>query len=149
MYGSGGMYGSSGMYGSGGMYGGGMYNRGMYGGGMYGNGGMYGGGMGMNGPYGQGPFDPNNPPPAPPTAWQTLLAGINGVMQFFGRLSFLVGGCCASSPGQFSHLKPLPRLMLVQSSGSAVNSCGITNLFCRWTRMRTLSTSSSLRSSSC
>jgi peroxin-13 len=37
-----------------------------------------------------GPFDPNAPPPAPPTAWQAVLAGINGVMMFFGRLSFLV-----------------------------------------------------------
>lgn len=101
MYGSsmgayGGGYGGSGLYGSGGMYGGSSYmNRGMYGGGMYGNnmygGGMYGGGMMGGGMYGQqGPFDPNNPPPAPPTAWQTLLAGINGIMQFFGRLSFLV-----------------------------------------------------------
>jgi len=38
-----------------------------------------------------GPWDPSmGPPPAPPTAWQTLLAGVNGVMHFFGRLSFLV-----------------------------------------------------------
>jgi peroxin-13 len=94
MYGSGGMYGSS-MYGNsmygggGGMYGGGMYNRpGMYGSSMYGQpGGMYGGQPGMA----PGPFGPDNAmPPAPPTAWQTFLGSINGVMQFFGRLSFLV-----------------------------------------------------------
>lgn len=57
-------------------------------GGMGGMGGMYGpgGGMGPNGPY-----DPSmGPPPAPPSAWQTLLSSINGVMMFFGRLSFLV-----------------------------------------------------------
>lgn len=58
---------------------------------------MYGAGMqggymrpGMMGGPGGGPFDPNQPPPAPPTAWQAVLAGINGVMMFFGRLSFLV-----------------------------------------------------------
>lgn len=102
MYGStGGMYGSGGMYGGGGMYGSSMYGGaggGMYGSSMYGTGGMYGGGMGggfmrpggMTGGPGAGPFDPNQPPPAPPTAWQALLAGINGVMMFFGRLSFLV-----------------------------------------------------------
>lgn len=105
MYGGGygmnrGMYGGSGMYGSGGggMYGGnGMYGGGggMYsgGGGMYGGagGGMYGGGGMMGQPMG-GPMDPNNPmrPPAPPTAWQAMLAGVNGIMMFFGRLSFLV-----------------------------------------------------------
>lgn len=85
------MYGSS--YMNRGMYGGGMYgSSGMYGaGGMYG-GGMYGGPGGMMGGPGAVSFDPNNPPAAPPTAWQTLLAGINGIMQFFGRLSFLVGG---------------------------------------------------------
>jgi peroxin-13 len=101
MYGSGSMYGSSfgSPYGSSGMYGGGMYGSSygsMYGGGMYGaGGGMYGGGMYGGGPGGLMrppgmPFDPNQPPPAPPTAWQTVLAGINGVMHFFGRLSFLV-----------------------------------------------------------
>ena len=94
LYGGSGMYGGSSMYGGGmgGMYGGGM--GGMYGaggmmggmgGGMYGAGGM-GGMMGPGGPYG----DPNMAPPAPPTAWQHMLMGINGVMTFFGRLSFLV-----------------------------------------------------------
>eukprot|EP00878_Enallax_costatus_P004296 GHUV01004527.1.p1 GENE.GHUV01004527.1~~GHUV01004527.1.p1 ORF type:complete len:223 (+),score=83.57 GHUV01004527.1:1-669(+) len=96
MYGSsmygGGMYGNSNsMYGSGSMHGSGA----MFGGGsMYGSGlgGMYGGGLGGFGMRPPGmPMDPNMPPPAgPPTAWQALLAGVNGVMQFFGRLSFLV-----------------------------------------------------------
>ena len=37
------------------------------------------------------PFDPaNGGPPAPPSAWQAMLAGISGVVHFFGRLSFLV-----------------------------------------------------------
>ena len=36
------------------------------------------------------PFDPANPPPPPPTAWQSMLHGISGIVQFFGRLSFLV-----------------------------------------------------------
>jgi len=73
------------------------------GGGYGGSGGGYGrpmgmgmmGGYGMN-PYGGGPmagnWDPNDPngPPAPPSAWQAMLAGISGVVHFFGRLSFLV-----------------------------------------------------------
>jgi len=54
---------------------------------------MYGGGM--VGPYGagpMGPWDPNDPNarPAPPSAWQAMLAGISGIVHFFGRLSFLV-----------------------------------------------------------
>ena len=69
--------------GGGGMYGSGM--GGMYGGGMGGMGGMYGGGMGggMMGPG--GPYDPSMPPPAPPSAWQHMLMGVNGVMTFFGE----------------------------------------------------------------
>lgn len=84
-----GLYGGSGMYGGG--MGGGLYGgMGGMGGGMYGaGGGMYGMQPGMGGPM-NGPYDPNQPPPAPPTAWQTMLAGINGIMMFFGRLSFLV-----------------------------------------------------------
>ena len=94
MYGGGGMYGSSG-YGGGGMYGGGMgaYGSGGYGGyGRPGMGGMFGGGgmMGGGGMLGAPPYDPNMPPPQPPSTWQHLLAGINGIMMFFGRLSFLV-----------------------------------------------------------
>ena len=50
---------------------------------------MYGHPGGMNGPQ-----DPNNPmmggPPAPPSGWQAMLAGLSGIMHFFGRLSFLV-----------------------------------------------------------
>uniref|UniRef100_A0A2K1R7J3 Uncharacterized protein n=1 Tax=Populus trichocarpa TaxID=3694 RepID=A0A2K1R7J3_POPTR len=105
-YGSG-TYGSSyggvgGSYGGvGGLYGGGMYGNsmyrggygGLYGSGMNGGGGMYnsgfggamgGYGMGMGGPYGV--QDPNNPfgePPSPPGFLQ-------GVVNFFGRLSILI-----------------------------------------------------------
>ncbi|XP_057546458.1 peroxisomal membrane protein 13-like [Amaranthus tricolor] len=87
---SGGMYGSSmyrGGYGSG-LYGGGS---GMYGGGMYnsGYGGAMGGyGMGMGGPY--GPQNPNNQPPSPPGFWISFLRVMEGVVGFFGRISFLV-----------------------------------------------------------
>jgi peroxin-13 len=87
MYG-GGMYGRPGMYGGGGMYGSGMYGGGMYGG--MGGPGMYGGVGGMmGGPMQWDPNDPNGPP-APPTAWQAMMAGVGGIMHFFGRLSFLV-----------------------------------------------------------
>ena len=33
--------------------------------------------------------DPNGPPP-PPTSWQSMLQAMSGVVNFFGRLSFLV-----------------------------------------------------------
>ena len=33
--------------------------------------------------------DPQGPPP-PPTSWQAMLQGMSGVVNFFGRLSFLV-----------------------------------------------------------
>lgn len=95
MYNSyGGSYGG-GMYG-GGMYGSSMYNRGGYGSGMYGSG-MYnsgsggpmgGYGMGMGGPM--GPQDPNNPPPSPPGFWISFLRVMEGVVNFFGRISMLV-----------------------------------------------------------
>ncbi|XP_027341890.1 peroxisomal membrane protein 13-like [Abrus precatorius] len=106
-YGSG-MYGSS--YGGlGGMYGGGLYGnsmyRGGYGGGLYGSSGMYGGGMynsGLGGPMGSygmgggGPYgdqDPNNPfgaPPSPPGFWISALRVMQGVVNFFGRISILI-----------------------------------------------------------
>ncbi|MQL73844.1 hypothetical protein Taro_006225 [Colocasia esculenta] len=89
-------YGGSGMYG-GGMYGGGMYGGGMNGGGMYGGGygGQFGGyGMGMNGPYGnQDPNNPNNPfgaPASPPSFWMSLMRVMHGVVDFFGRIAFLI-----------------------------------------------------------
>uniref|UniRef100_A0A6N2LEY1 Uncharacterized protein n=1 Tax=Salix viminalis TaxID=40686 RepID=A0A6N2LEY1_SALVM len=93
----GGMYGNSmnrggygGLYGSG-MYGGGTYNSG-FGGGMGGYGmGMGGYGMGMGGPYGV--QDPNNPfgePPSPPGFWISFLRVLQGVVNFFGRLSILI-----------------------------------------------------------
>ena len=38
-----------------------------------------------------GPYEPGQgPPPQPPSAWQHMLAGLSGVVGFFGRLSFLV-----------------------------------------------------------
>eukprot|EP00884_Botryococcus_braunii_P005457 jgi/Botrbrau1/14912/Bobra.0018s0016.1 len=73
-----------------------MYNRpGMYGGSMYGGGyggSMYGGMYGARSPYGAGtgPFDGQNPPPEPPSSWQSMLHALGGVVHFFGRLSFLV-----------------------------------------------------------
>ncbi|XP_062189479.1 peroxisomal membrane protein 13-like isoform X2 [Phragmites australis] len=85
----GGLYGGSGMYGgAGGMYGGGMGGYGGYGmGGMGGMGGMS--GMGM-GPYGNP--DPNSlgPPASPPGFWVSFLRVMHGVVNFFGRISFLV-----------------------------------------------------------
>ncbi|RDX76154.1 Protein NLP8, partial [Mucuna pruriens] len=105
-YGSG-MYGSygglgGGMYGGGGVYGNSMY-RGGYGG-LYGSSGMYGGGMynsGFGGPMGGygmggGPYgeqDPNNPfggPPSPPGIWISVLRVMQGVVNFFGRISILI-----------------------------------------------------------
>lgn len=111
-----GMYGSSyggglGSYGGGGLYGNGMYrggygglygNSGIYGGGMYGGGlgGGLGGGFGspMGGGYGMGmgPYgeqDPNNPfgaPPSPPGFWISFLRVMQGVVNFFGRISILI-----------------------------------------------------------
>ncbi|RDY12664.1 Protein NLP8, partial [Mucuna pruriens] len=99
-------YGSYGGVG-GGMYGGGMYGNNMYRGGyggLYGSSGMYGGGMyngGFGGPMGGygmggGPYgveDPNNPygaPPSPPGFWISVLRVMQGVVNFFGRISILV-----------------------------------------------------------
>uniref|UniRef100_A0A1D1YZF3 Peroxin-13 n=1 Tax=Anthurium amnicola TaxID=1678845 RepID=A0A1D1YZF3_9ARAE len=95
----GGLYGN-GMYrGYGGSYGGpGMYGGSMYGGSMYGSGygGGYGGppgsyGMGMSGPPGN--QDPNNPfgaPASPPSFWMSLMRVMHGVVDFFGRIAFLI-----------------------------------------------------------
>ncbi|XP_027908690.1 peroxisomal membrane protein 13-like [Vigna unguiculata] len=88
----GGMYGNSmyrggygGLYGSSGMYGGGMYNGGGFGGPM-------GGGYGLGGgPYGA--EDPNNPygaPSSPPGFWISFIRVMQGVVNFFGRISILV-----------------------------------------------------------
>ncbi|GLT94301.1 hypothetical protein SLE2022_120480 [Rubroshorea leprosula] len=114
-YGSGLNYNSgfgSGMYGSSsggfGSYGGGLYGNSMYRGGyggLYGNSGLYGGGMyngGFGGPMGgygmggMGPYgeqDPNNPfgaPSSPPGFWISLLRVMQGVVNFFGRISILI-----------------------------------------------------------
>ncbi|ESW03916.1 hypothetical protein PHAVU_011G052000 [Phaseolus vulgaris] len=93
--GGGGMYGNGinsmyrgggygGLYGSSGMYGGGMYNGGFGGGPM--------GGYGMGGgPYGA--EDPNNPygaPSPPPGFWISFIRVMQGVVNFFGRISILV-----------------------------------------------------------
>ncbi|TKY67480.1 Peroxisomal membrane protein 13 [Spatholobus suberectus] len=99
-YNSGYGYGSHG--GVGGLYGNSMY-RGGYGG-LYGSSGMYGGGMyngGFGGPMGGyglggGPYgaeDPNNPygaPPSPPGVWISFLRVMQGVVNFFGRISILM-----------------------------------------------------------
>ncbi|CAM8884031.1 unnamed protein product [Rhodiola kirilowii] len=82
--------GYGGMY-RGGVYGGGgMYNRGMYGGGVRGP--MSGYGMGgMRGPYGaQDPQNPHGQPSAPPGFWMSFLRVMEGVVNFFGRISFLI-----------------------------------------------------------
>ncbi|GMY32604.1 peroxisomal membrane protein 13 [Fagus crenata] len=100
LYGGGGMYGNSmyrggmggggygGLYGSSGMYGGGMYNSGLGGTMSGGYGGM---GMGMGGPYGgQDPNDPYGAPPSPPGFWISALRVMQGVVNFFGRISILI-----------------------------------------------------------
>ncbi|KAL0912050.1 hypothetical protein M5K25_017993 [Dendrobium thyrsiflorum] len=100
------MYGGSyggwggGSYG-GGVYGNSMYNRGGYGGfnggsSMYG--GMYNsgfggpmGGYGMGGPYGnQDPNNPYGPTSSPPGFWMSFLRVMQGVVNFFGRISILI-----------------------------------------------------------
>ncbi|XP_044465234.1 peroxisomal membrane protein 13-like isoform X2 [Mangifera indica] len=94
MYGSygglGGLY-SNGMYGGG--YGG-LDGSGMYGGGMYNGsfGGPMGGyGMGMGCPYGvQDPNNPHGGPSSPPGFWISLLRVMQGVVNFFGRISILI-----------------------------------------------------------
>ena len=72
------------MYGGGGgMYGGGMYNSGF-------GGPMGGYGMGM-GPYGeQDPNNPYGPPSSPPGFWISFLRVMQGVVNFFGRISILI-----------------------------------------------------------
>lgn len=137
-YGSG-LYGSSyggglggGMYGggAGGMYGNSMY-RGGYGGGLYGSSGMYGGGgmynsglggpMGGMGGYGMGvgPYggeqDPNNPygaPPSPPGFWISVMRVMQGVVNFFGRISILI-----DQNTQAFHLFMTAMLQLFDRSG--------------------------------
>lgn len=84
------MYGNN-LYrgGYGGLYGSGMYSGGLYNGGYGGPMGGY--GMGIGGPY--GPQDPNNPhggPPSPPGFWMSVLRVLQGVVNFFGRISFLI-----------------------------------------------------------
>ncbi|XP_062111207.1 peroxisomal membrane protein 13-like [Humulus lupulus] len=135
--GAGGMYGSSyggagGMYGSsyggaGGMYGNSMYRGGGYGGGLYGSSGLYGGGlynggmggqmggygMGMGGPYGA--EDPNNPygaSPSPPGFWISVLRVMQGVVNFFGRISILI-----DQNTQAFHLFMTALLQLFERSG--------------------------------
>ncbi|MBA0844525.1 hypothetical protein Goarm_005815, partial [Gossypium armourianum] len=70
----------------------GMYSGGMYGGGLGGFGGPMGGyGMGGIGPYGE--QDSNNPfgaPPSPLGFWISFLRMMQGVVNFFGRISILI-----------------------------------------------------------
>jgi hypothetical protein len=156
-YGAGsGMYGAcSSMYGSGsGMYGtgGGMYGAGsgMYGGG----GGMYGGGGGLygGGPMGAlgGPPGANHQPPQPPNAWQGFMHMINGVMHFFGRLSFLVRVCAWVTVQAHTRTPVCPHTRK-PTQAHARTRTHMLLLFhaCRWMRTPTQCTSSSLRCSSC
>lgn len=96
-------FGNSSMYGNSSLSGGygGMGNSyGGYGGGMnssmYGNNGMYGGSGGMGMGYGQRQGPPGGMMGAlegalrPPRAWEVMLRGLHGIMNGFGRLSFLV-----------------------------------------------------------
>ncbi|PON77716.1 hypothetical protein PanWU01x14_024720 [Parasponia andersonii] len=77
-------YGGGGLYGSSGLYGGGMYNSGF-------GGPMGGYGMGMGGPYGaEDPNNPYGPPPSPPGFWMSVLRVMQGVVNFFGRISILI-----------------------------------------------------------
>lgn len=99
----------SGMYSSYGGFGGssGLYNNNMYSGygGLYGNSGMYPGsmynsgfggamggyGMGMGGPYGNpDPNNPYGPPSSPPGFWMSFIRVMQGVVNFFGRISILI-----------------------------------------------------------
>ena len=114
MYGSPyGGYGGNSMYGGGGYspysgsaygrpgYGGGAMMGGAYGagGGVYGASPWYSGGAGFGGPPGQpaiGPVDGPHAPGGPGapgqhrTKWQVFMESINGLMHFFGRVSFLM-----------------------------------------------------------
>ncbi|EHA8587743.1 peroxisomal membrane protein 13 [Cocos nucifera] len=83
---------------------GGAYNSGLYGNSMYRSFGGFGGnmyssgfggplgpyGMGVGGPYGN--EDPNNPygPSSPPGFWISFIRVMNGVVNFFGRISILI-----------------------------------------------------------
>jgi peroxin-13 len=98
-YGMGGAMGSYGsQYGGGGMYGS------SYGGGMgmgYGMGGMGGmGGVGAMGGMGAPMGDPNDPnftpPQGPPPAWMMLLHSLGNIVNFFGRISYLVAASTES-----------------------------------------------------
>lgn len=91
-YAAGSMYGGSmmgGGYGPMGSYGGysGGYNNG-----MYGSSGMYGNGVGYGRPQGPpgGFMDTLEGALRPPRAWEVMLRGLHGIMNGFGRLSFLV-----------------------------------------------------------
>ncbi|KAL6894207.1 hypothetical protein ACP4OV_008305 [Aristida adscensionis] len=87
-YSNGGLYGNNMYSGYGGGYGGLYGGSGMYGGGSMYNNGMGGYGMGM-GPYNQGP-NSFGPPAPPPGFWVSFLRVMHGVVNFCGRVSFLI-----------------------------------------------------------
>ena len=78
-------------------YGSSMYGGagGMYGGGMYGGGGMHGGGgfgaPGALAPPGAVPLNPDGTPARPPGMVDGVLHSVGGAVNFFGRLSWLIG----------------------------------------------------------
>ena len=83
-------YGSSMYGGAGGMYGGSMYGGG---GGLYGGGGFgapY-GATGALAPPGAVPLNPDGTPARPPGMVDGVLHSVGGAVNFFGRLSWLIG----------------------------------------------------------
>ncbi|XP_038987899.1 peroxisomal membrane protein 13-like isoform X2 [Phoenix dactylifera] len=76
--------GYGGLYGNSGMYPGSMYNSGF--------GGSIGGyGMGMGSPYGTpDTSNPYGPPSSPPAFWISFVRSMQGVINFFGRITILI-----------------------------------------------------------
>ncbi|KAI4965699.1 hypothetical protein ZWY2020_051091 [Hordeum vulgare] len=111
-YSNGGLYGNNNMYsGYGGGYGGSYGGSGMYGGSMYNNGmGNPYGGMGMA-PYNQGP-NSFGPPAPPPGFWVSFLRVMHGIVNFSGRVAFLI-----SQNTQAFHMFITALLQLCDKSG--------------------------------
>uniref|UniRef100_A0A453M017 Peroxin-13 n=1 Tax=Aegilops tauschii subsp. strangulata TaxID=200361 RepID=A0A453M017_AEGTS len=111
-YSNGGLYGNNNMYsGYGGGYGGSYGGSGMYGGSMYNNGmGNPYGGMGMS-PYNQGPHS-FGPPAPPPGFWVSFLRVMHGIVNFSGRVAFLI-----SQNTQAFHMFITALLQLCDKSG--------------------------------
>uniref|UniRef100_A0ACD6A8J9 Uncharacterized protein n=2 Tax=Avena sativa TaxID=4498 RepID=A0ACD6A8J9_AVESA len=109
--GASGLYGNNMYSGHGGGYGGSYGSSGMYGGSMYNNGmGNPYGGMGM-GPYNQGP-NSFGPPAPPPGFWVSFLRVMHGIVNFSGRVAFLI-----SQNTQAFHMFITALLQLCAKSG--------------------------------